>query len=540
MLNSGQPMCLAWGVELTLIYNDAYAEILGVRHPAALGCRFSEVWSDVWREIAPLVDQAMAGEPTWSEELHLALLRQGSPQDTWWRFSYTTVRDESGGVGGLLIVCSDSTSKVLTERRQAFRIMLDETLRGIASSRDVMLVGAGVLGRHLRVGRCGYGEVDETGEFLTVEREWTDGQMPSAAGRYRMADYGSKLLTLIRAGHAVRVDKARTDARLDSEAAAAHLALGGMHATLAVPLIKSGRFAALLYVHRAAEHRWTDEEEGLVHEVAERTWSAVERARAEEALRRSEHQQALLLRLMEGRRHTADPGVMMMAASEAIGRDLQVDRVGFFELREDQFHFNVGWTAGDLPLLTGSWPAVAIGTRYLAEAQAGKTLVIADARTDPLTADSRFGEIGTVSGIGAPIIRHGRWHAGFYVNHAGPRAWTDDEIRLVRDVADQTWDAIERARAEAALRESEERFRTIFEQANDFIFTTDLELRITSCNPAVAAAVGYGPEEIVGRSISEFISPGQLELTRGCVRRSCATAAPPATSWRSRREVAAS
>jgi len=115
-------MCLAWGVELTLIYNVAYAAILGVRHPAALGCRLSEVWSDVWRDIAPLVDQAMAGEPTWSEELHLAMVRPGSPLDTWWRFSYTTVRDESGGVGGLLIVCSDSTSKVLTERRQAFRM----------------------------------------------------------------------------------------------------------------------------------------------------------------------------------------------------------------------------------------------------------------------------------------------------------------------------------------------------------------------------------------------------------------------------------
>jgi PAS domain S-box-containing protein len=513
LLNSGQPMCVAWGAELTLIYNDAYAAILGARHPAALGRRLSEVWSDVWRDIASLVDQAMAGEPTWSEELHLAVLRHGFPQDTWWRFSYTTVRDESGGVGGLLIVCSDSTSKVLTERRQAFRIMLDEALRGIASPREVMIAAAGVLGRYLRVGRCGYGEIDETGEFLTVEHEWTDGQMPSAAGHYRIADYGYKLVTSLRAGHVVRVDDVCTDARVEREAVAARLALG-IHAALAVPLIKTGRFAALLYAHRAAAHRWTDEEEGLIHEVAERTWEAVERARAEEALRRSEHQQALLLRLMEGRRHTADPEVMMMAASEAIGRHLQVDRVGFFEVREDQLHFTVGWTAGALPLLTASWPAVAIGTLYLAEVQAGRTLAIVDSRTDPLTADSRFGEIGIVSGIGAPIIRHGRWHAGFYVNHAEPRAWTDDEIRLVRAVADQTWDAIERARAEAALRESEERFRTIFEQANDFIFTTDLELRITSCNPAVAAAVGYGPEEIVGRSISEFISPGQLELTR--------------------------
>jgi PAS domain S-box-containing protein len=507
-------MCIAWGAELTLIYNDAYAAILGVRHPAALGRRLSDVWSDIWSDIASLVDRAMAGESTCSEELYLAILRQGSPQDTWWRFSYTTVRDESGGVGGLLIVCSDSTSKVLTERRQTFRIMLDEALRGITRPREVMIAAAAVLGRYLRVGRCGYGEIDETGEFVTVEHEWTDGHMPSAAGQYRIADHGYKLLASLRAGHIARIDDVRTDARLESEATAANLALGGIHAALVVPLIKSGRFAALLYAHRAAAHRWTDEEEGLMHEVAERTWAAVERARAEEALRCSEHQQALLLRLMEGRRHTADPEVMMMAASEAIGRVLQVDRVGFFEMREDQLHFTVGWTAGDLPLLTGSWPAVAIGTRYLAEVQAGRTLAIVDARTDPLTADSRFGEIGTVSGIGAPIIRHGRWHGGCYVNHAEPRAWTNDEIRLVRDVADQTWDAIERARAEAALRESEERFRTIFEQANDFIFTTDLELRITSCNPAVAAAVGYGPEEILGRSISEFISPNQLELTR--------------------------
>jgi hypothetical protein len=81
LLNSGQPMCVAWGAELTLIYNDAYAAILGVRHPAALGRRLWDVWSDVWRDIASLVERAMAGESTWSEELHLTILRHGSPQN---------------------------------------------------------------------------------------------------------------------------------------------------------------------------------------------------------------------------------------------------------------------------------------------------------------------------------------------------------------------------------------------------------------------------------------------------------------------------
>ncbi len=76
-------------------------------------------------------------------------------------------------------------------------------------------------------------------------------------------------------------------------------------------------------------------------------------------------------------------------------------------------------------------------------------------------------------------------------------------------------DITDRRRAEEAMRESEARFRSIFEQANDFIFTADLEQRLTSCNPAVAAALGYTAEEIVGRSISEFIAPEQFARTSG-------------------------
>jgi PAS domain S-box-containing protein len=214
----------------------------------------------------------------------------------------------------------------------------------------------------------------------------------------------------------------------------------------------------------------------------------------------AEHRQALLVKLLEGQRQTSDPGIMMYAAAETIGRYLKVDRTGFFENRKgDNLHFETGWSAGRLPLLKDEIPASWIGTHYLREILAGKTLGISDVRTDPLTADSRFGEIGTISLIGAPIIRNGRWHAGFYVNHAEPRVWMDEEISLVREVAELTWDAIERSRAEAALRKSEERL-TFALEAGDGVgaWDWDIQADVVYCSRRFAELYSVDPERAAG------------------------------------------
>lgn len=75
-----------------------------------------------------------------------------------------------------------------------------------------------------------------------------------------------------------------------------------------------------------------------------------------------------------------------------------------------------------------------------------------------------------------------------------------------------SFDITGRKRAEAELRESETRFRTIFEQANDFLITTTLDQKLTSVNPAVLAALGYSEEEMIGKSIGDFMDPDQLAL----------------------------
>jgi PAS domain S-box-containing protein len=116
MLGSKFPMFVAWGAELGFLYNDAYAEILGGKHPTALGRRFRDVWSEIWTDISPLVDRAMAGEATWAENLPLVMSRHGRDEQTYFTFSYSPVRDDAGGVGGMFCACTETTAQVKAEQ----------------------------------------------------------------------------------------------------------------------------------------------------------------------------------------------------------------------------------------------------------------------------------------------------------------------------------------------------------------------------------------------------------------------------------------
>src|SRR5690349_10494842 len=125
LLGSKFPMFVAWGPELGFLYNDPYAEILGSKHPASLGARFHDISAEIWPDIVPLIDAAIAGEASYREDLPLLMNRRGFDEQTWFTFSYSPVRDESGKVAGMFCAVSETTSKVLAER--ALR-ELNETL----------------------------------------------------------------------------------------------------------------------------------------------------------------------------------------------------------------------------------------------------------------------------------------------------------------------------------------------------------------------------------------------------------------------------
>ena len=116
LLQSRFPMFVAWGDALGFLYNDPYAEILGTKHPRALGRRFHDIWSEIWSDISPLIDAAMAGQAIYREDLPLVMNRKGFDEQTWFTFSYSPLRDESGKVAGMFCACSETTRRVLAER----------------------------------------------------------------------------------------------------------------------------------------------------------------------------------------------------------------------------------------------------------------------------------------------------------------------------------------------------------------------------------------------------------------------------------------
>jgi PAS domain S-box-containing protein len=145
VLHSGHAMCLIWGADRIHIYNDAYAPILGARHPAALGSPTVNVWPELWDQVRPLIDRTFAGESIVVRDQPLTMTRFGFEEETWWSYAYSPVRGENGEVAGLLNVCSDSTERMraIRERDVAFENLREReafTSSVLASSTDCIKV----------------------------------------------------------------------------------------------------------------------------------------------------------------------------------------------------------------------------------------------------------------------------------------------------------------------------------------------------------------------------------------------------------------
>jgi len=133
-LNSRFAIVVWWGPDLVMLYNDAYRNIIGAKHPAALGHPGRECWPEIWNIIGPMLETVMqGGEATWASDLLLMLERSGYPEECYFTFSYSPIRDESGGIGGVFTPVADTTDRVIGERRTA--TLRDLAVRA-ASARD--------------------------------------------------------------------------------------------------------------------------------------------------------------------------------------------------------------------------------------------------------------------------------------------------------------------------------------------------------------------------------------------------------------------
>jgi signal transduction histidine kinase/DNA-binding response OmpR family regulator len=118
MLDSAFGMVVAWGPEFVFLYNDRYRPVLGAtKHPGALGRPTKDIFPEVWSFIGPLFEKTRNGEAVAFDDVLIPLDRNGYLEDCYFTLSYSAIRDESGGVGGMLAVVAETTERVQGERR---------------------------------------------------------------------------------------------------------------------------------------------------------------------------------------------------------------------------------------------------------------------------------------------------------------------------------------------------------------------------------------------------------------------------------------
>ena len=479
---------------------------------------------------------------------------------------------------------SSDATHVLNARWRAFQLRLADQLKTLSSPDDMVEAATRLLAGYLGASHCWYTEVGpDMGTFFS-RGGWFDAGIPAMPRSGRIADFGPAVAATLGRGDEFIVNEVASDPRTAAFADDyRNIMIGTL---LAVPIAKAGRWVANLNVARPHPHAWTEEDILVTRDVAERTWTAVENAVAQEALRRerdrsqyifdtmseglvllaaddtlsyvndaaarlngvardsllgmpyalafpwaggatldalyrrvrasgksgfaehgctlptgrdawlnirinpaledglaiffddvtqrkqaalatekAEAHKTMLLDLGDRLRSVADdPEAMMRTATEELARILDVPRVGYVTMDEAVEYGVVGHNYNDVrrvPKLPARRERLDdYGLDLAADIRAGRTMRVTDLALDPRTrgaAAEAHAAIGARASVAAPIQRHGKTVAFMFAHHDQPREWSDEDVELMRQTAARTWDAVTRARAVLALRETDRR-----------------------------------------------------------------------------------
>lgn len=292
ILRSPIPIVTLWGEQGTMIYNDAYSEFAGGRHPKLLGSAVREGWPEVADFNDNVMRVGLAGETLSYEDQEMTLFRSGSPEQVFMNLDYSPVLGEGGEPIGIIAIVVETSKTVLATRRlqenEARLRFLDELGRETAKSSDadaILAITTRMVGEHLGVSSCAYADMDPDQDGFTIRGDWAAPSALHIVGHYSLADFGRLAVTNLGAGQPLIVNDTLKD--LAPEEAATFQAIG-ISATICMPLVKEGRLTALMAIHHKHPHRWTANELALIGEVTERSWAHIERVRSEAEVRAGE------------------------------------------------------------------------------------------------------------------------------------------------------------------------------------------------------------------------------------------------------------
>lgn len=480
MLAHDFPMAVLWGPDHLLLFNDAYTELIGKAGEDGLGRPLHETWPHLRTLNEPVLAKVQRGVAVSLRDQRYPDVRQGTGPYAWFDLSLSPLPGPSGTVDGILVTAFETTRRVLADRelrdqqeRQSYLLRLTDALRLLADPQAVKHEATRLLGLQLRPSRVAYGEVQHDDRHIVFGPNQLQDGAPEVTGRFKMADFCGSLLGALAAGRTVVLDDVATAAELTAAERSAYASLG-IRALIGVPLVKGGRFVAILAMHQMTPRAWTTAEIGLVEETAERTWAAVARAKAEESLAASEE---LFRSFAENAAH-----VLWISPADHSGLEYlspSFDRV-FGEDRQRVLHDLASWRnlvwPDDLPIAAAASQSLLGGK--------------------PTSAEYRI--VRPTDGA----VRHIR-DTGFPVLNAQ---------RQITRLAGIAADVTDQRRAEAALRASEEQYRVLFESIDegfcliDMIFDADsqpTDYRFVEANSAFELHAGL--RDVAGRTALDLV-----------------------------------
>jgi PAS domain S-box-containing protein len=204
-----------------------------------------------------------------------------------------------------------------------------------------------------------------------------------------------------------------------------------------------------------------------------------ERKNVAAALQESEERKAFLLRLSDALRPLADAAEIQRAATRVVGKYFGFDRTMYVEMTPDGATAIVrdNYLEEHLPRVTGAFAVAAFGS-LVDRARRGEVLVVADVDNEADLTEAEktnYKQVGATAFVIVPLLKAGRWIANLIVSQHTPRRWAQSEITILQDTAERTWAAVERARAEEALRTSEWRLQLALQagRMGTFEWTSD-------------------------------------------------------------------
>lgn len=411
VLTTRQPIVFFWGPDLLQFFNEPYSPILEGMPPDPIGAPFKVFWGEVFEGVRPYFERAMAGEGTWEQDLPLTLTRNGVTEQTYWSFSYSPLFDDEGRISGFMNVVNETTVGV-TDRQK-----LERANASLAEQYEKTRVIAD-------------GARDYAVITIAPDRRitsWSTG----AAGVFGQS--AEEMIGRL-------ADELFTPADREAGIPAQEL-----------------RTAAAEGV--ASDVRWHQRPDGgrvfmdgTVRALDGDGGGFIKIARNATAEKLAADRQAALLELGDRLRGATAVMEVVGIAGEVLGRTLDASRAGYalIDLRAGTFRVMQDWTLAGIDSLVGEYP-LSMFPATLARAAEGEALIVPDIADAAWLAADRGGyaAIGTRSQIKFPLLARGELEGVLFVHHATPRDWTREEVDFAHGVADRTYAALGKIKAES-------------------------------------------------------------------------------------------